>query len=104
MPRDITVIVKLAGGSRSAGLHVKTADTSWEKSESNGANDVFRTKRGHYRIVGETLELIAPGSGHRVGKLVQLDPRAVTDGRSGSGLSDEAGTSVTWKVEGILEL
>ena len=105
MARGITVIVKTTDNdAQSAGVEVNTGTGRWEKFEAGGANDVFQTKNGPYQMVGSTFELARDGGGLRVGKFVNFDPETVTDRMEGEGLSDDIGTAISWKVNGIAEV
>ena len=109
MARSITVLVRTDGeDGKNAGLDINTGTTSWEKFESGGANHVFTTKKGPYRFVGSggsgDTELLKPGGGTRVGMLDSFNPDTVKEGDTGQGLSDEAGRSLTWRVDKIAEI
>ena len=108
MARSITVLVETAGDHKKAGLEIETANKGWEKFEAGGANNVFKTKKGTWRKLSGgggafTTELLKPGGGTRVGVLRNFDPDTVGEGTSGQGLSDEAGTALTWRVDKIIE-
>jgi hypothetical protein len=104
MARDITVIVKLSGENSTAGVQITTANGRWSKSEPGGADKVFKTKHGPYRVIGTSTELLRDGGGNRVGRLANFVPDTVVDKSTGDGLSDDAGTAITWKVDGILNV
>ena len=104
MARDIKVIVTLSGESSTADLRITTANGRWSKSEPGGADKVFKAKNGPYRVVGTSTELLRDGGGNRVGRFANFVPDTVADKATGQGLSDDAGTAITWKVDGILNV
>jgi len=74
------------------------------KSEPDGADNVFTTKRGSYRVLGgNSFEMLRPGGGKRVGRLANFDPDTIADKATGQGLSDDAGSALSWKIDGIID-
>lgn len=102
MARSITVVVTLIGEHmKSAGVELRTSTKTWSKSEPGNVDAVFRTKSGSYRVFGTSTELLKPGGGARVGRLAELNPDTVADKATGQGISDDVGSAVMWKVDGI---
>ena len=106
MARSITVLVTTVGNSPNhAGIEVNTANKTWVKAERSGADKVFKAKTGPYRVLGgSAFEMLRVGGGARVGRLQSFDPDTVTDGATGQGLSDDTGSALSWKVNGIVDI
>ncbi len=109
MAKSISVRIRTdPPGSRNATLDIVTDLDTWEKFESNNANNVFTTKKGSWRLTGDggsspPTELRKP-SGQRAGILYNFDPDTAQTGQSNQGLTDEAGTGFIWTVLGITEI
>jgi hypothetical protein len=79
-----------------------TGSQSWEKFES-GNSPVFSSKKGTYKVAdGSNLEMWAGAK--RAGVIYSFDPGTVTEGRTGQGLSDQAGDGFSWKCIGIAQV
>lgn len=109
MSRSITVLVTTTSENpKTAGLEIRVGATTWEKFEPGGVDDVFKIKRGNYTFKGSggtgTTELVRPGGGKRAGALYNFNPDSVTEGDTGQGLSDDAGSGLTWKADKIINI
>jgi hypothetical protein len=109
MAQHVAVVVTTQDAATDrAGLNLITGDRNWSKSEPGGADKVFTNRSGSYRVLSggggnATTELIGAGS-RRAGVLRGLDPATVANGATGSGLSDDTGRALSWKVDGITDV
>ena len=109
MSRSITVLVTATNEDRkSAAFQIGLGATSWEKFEQQGAIEVVKTKKGNYLFRGAggtgTTGFLRPRKGRRLGALYSLNPDQVAEGATDRGLSDDAGSGLTWKGDKIIDI
>lgn len=103
MNKSVKIAVDLTDNSgATATVNFNISAGTWQKTEPQGGNLVFKTSSGPYIVKGgSATELLKPGGGTRVGRFTNLDPASVQANGSGQGLSDDAGASLAWKVSSI---
>jgi len=101
MPRSVTVIITRVDTGQHATVEFRTNGQSWTKAELGGESNVFHAKKGSYRVLGASTEMLSVGA-FRVARLENIDPETTPNLQHGSGISDDVGSAVTWKVDGIL--